>query len=179
MSFPALTKTALLDALPLALACMVYTFLPAPMNELVWCMFVGFCTTKLAGALFENLPHIWCSYLLGIGWALAFWFGYALLAALGLPAWACMLLSIWIVTAALSIVNVGFLQKTWFDIIPLYFPPTFTLFACGGDFAVYPWMVLSIFIGSLFAMVCTAVWIRVESSTKNREPAGKPAAEAK
>ena len=178
MSFPTLFKAAFLDALPLAIVCMIYVFLPAPMNELVWCMFVGYCTTKLSGAVFKNLPHIWCSYVLGIFWALAFWFGYVLLATIGLPAWACMLLSIWVVTAILSIVNVGFLQKTWFDVIPLYFPPTFTLFACGGDFTVYPWMVLSIFIGSLMAMVCTAVWVRVESSAKKDEAAGQAAAEA-
>jgi len=162
-----LFKTSIWGALPCAITCMLYMFLPLPIGGLLWCMFVGYCTTNMNGPTFKNLPHIWGSYALGILWALAFWYGYAWLATF-LPLWAAMLLSIWIVTAALCIVNIGLLKNTVMDILPLYFPSVFTLFACGGDFSVYPWMIVSILIGSLTAMIGTVVWVKVESGNTKK-----------
>ncbi|MEA4807431.1 DUF1097 family protein [Acetobacterium wieringae] len=158
---------SIVSSLPCAVVCMIYTFLPAPMNGLLWCMFVGYCTTNCVGPAIKKIPNILSSYIIGILWALAFHFGFIWLFSLGLSVPIAMLLSIEIVTALLVFVHVGLLQNTWANIIPLLFPCVFTLFASQGDFSIYPFMVVSILIGSLTASFAEPITNLILKPQKN------------
>ena len=142
---------SIISSLPYAVVSMIYTILPAPINGLLWCMFVGYCTTNCVGPSVKKIPNILSCYAVGVLWALAFHYGCVLFMELGLSFTISMLLSVEIVTSLLVFVHVALLQNTWANIIPLLFPSIFTIFACKADFSVYPFMILSIIIGSLTA----------------------------
>ena len=150
-------KTVLLislaGSLPCAIVCMLYTVIPGALGNYVWCIFVGFCTTYLYGATVKDTPKVISSYAVGVIWALAFNYFFIWLLQLGVGSALAMFLDVFVITVVLMFVHIGFLQNTWVNKVPMLFPPVFLIFQCGGDMSVYPYMLISLVVGALTAII--------------------------
>ena len=148
-----LVSYAMISSIPCAAISMIYCWLPAPFNGLLWCIYVGFCTTYLVPEEKRKIRNIYPSYLIGIIWGLAYWYFYTPMIQLFGNGGAAMFFDVWIITALIMVVHIGFIMKKFTNILPLLFPMVFIIFENGGDFGKYPYMVLTIIIGSLTALL--------------------------
>lgn len=145
--------SSIISSVPCAIACLLLTFAPSPLNGLCWCLFAGYCTTYLAGGNLKKMPNIWTSYGVGILWAFVFNYFFVWLLSLGASFSLAMLLDVEICTAVLLFVHIAFLMNTWANIIPMLFPPIFFMFQSGGDLTVYPFMIIALLAGSFAAIM--------------------------
>lgn len=154
MSKKDVAKIAVFCSLPCAVLCMLWGFLPETLSPLMWCMFVGYCTTYLFnGADIRQWPKTAANYGVGVVWALAYWYFFVLLLNLGVNYTLAMFIDVEVITALIMFVHIGFLSKTCLNKVAMLFPAVFCIFECGGNMATYPWMILSVLIGSFCASI--------------------------
>lgn len=154
MSKKTVAKIAILCSLPCTVFCTAWEFLPDAFSSLMWCMFVGYCTTYLFnGADIKQWPKVVANYMVGVLWALAYWYFFVLLLSFGMRYTLAMFVDVEIITALILFTHIGFLSKTCLNKVAILFPAVFCIFECGGDMSKYPYMILSILIGSFCAAI--------------------------
>jgi hypothetical protein len=144
-------RSSIMGSVPFAVLGGLFT-LASPYMK-VWCLAMGFCIAYCANLKFKDLIDLALSLLVGIIWAFAFWYSWLLFLHIEMGQLPAMLFSLLIVNAALLYVHTRFLHNTPLRRIPLHFPAIFSLFECGADMTVYPFMLLAIFIGASAALV--------------------------
>lgn len=150
---------SLIFSIPCSIVSGVFVLIPA-FHSLIWCFFIGFFVTFAKGASFKNLPNYIASQTAGWVWAIVYFYTVVFFMNYMSGALA-MFLGVYIVTVVLCIIHFGFLSKTWFNVVPMLFPPVASFFAVKEDLQLIPTLAASLIIGMIIAMISHALWEKV------------------
>ncbi len=147
---------AVVRGLAFALVTALYFLLP--IQEYLWCVYVGFFLTMALGTDYKKIPSYICSLLAGYGWAFLYLNAGGWLALL-LPfsTTVCVVIAEFILTAGLLFVHLTFFSGRLFGTIPAVFAAIATVFATGQGIGAAPACSVSVIIGILMGFGTT--WV--------------------
>lgn len=150
---------SLIYSVPCAIVSGFYMLLPAPMNSILWSMYIGFFITNALGPNIKKLPGYLVSQFVGWGWALAYTYAVVFFMAnlkMSLP--ISMTLGVFIVTVLLCIIHFGFFFNSKYNIVPMMFAPVASYFAIQMKPDMITYLAASLAIGCVCAIGSMALW---------------------
>lgn len=160
---PVINTIAIVRGLAFALVTALYFCLP--IQDYLWCVYVGFFLTMALGTDYKRLPSYICSLIIGYGWAFLYLNAGGWLALiLPLDVKVCVVIVEFILTAGLLFIHLTFFSGTWLGTVPAVFAAVATIFACGQGMTAAPAAGISVIIGILMGFGTT--WIIDKINTK-------------
>ncbi len=153
---PVINTIAIVRGLAFALVTALYFILP--IQEYLWCVYVGFFLTMALGTDYKKMPAYICSLLSGYGWAFLYLnAGSWLSLALPFEVQVCVVISEFILTAGLLFIHLTFFSGGLLGTVPAVFAAVATIFATGEGMAAAPACGASVIIGILMGFGTT--WV--------------------
>ena len=166
---PVINTIAIVRGLAFALVTALYFILP--IQEYLWCVYVGFFLTMALGTDYKRMPSYICSLLSGYGWAFLYLYAGSWLALLlPLPVQVCVVIVEFILTGGLLFIHLTFFAGGLLGTVPAVFAAVATIFASGGGIVAAPACGGSVIIGILMAFGTTWVIDKVNAqrASKNK-----------
>lgn len=152
----------------LAFALVTALYFCLPIQEYLWCVYVGFFLTMALGTDYKKMPSYICSLLAGYAWAFLYLNAGGWLALiLPLPVNICIVITEFILTGSLLFIHLTFFSGTWLGTVPAIFAAVATIFACGKGMSAAPAAGTSVIIGILMGFGTT--WIIDKINTKREK----------
>ena len=153
---PVINTIAVVRGLAFALVTALYFCLP--IQDYLWCVYVGFFLTMALGTDYKRMPSYICSLISGYAWAFLYLnVGGWLALILPLPIQTCVIIVEFILTAGLLFIHLTFFAGGLLGTVPAVFAAIATIFACGQGMAAAPAAGASVIIGILMGFGTT--WV--------------------
>lgn len=162
---PVINTIAIVRGLSFALVTAIYFCLP--IQNYLWCVYIGFFLTMALGTDYKKMPAYICSLIAGYGWAFLYLNAGSWLAAiLPVPLNVCIVIVEFILTAGLLFTHLTFFSGGLLGTVPAVFAAVATVFATGQGIGAAPACGGSVIIGILMAFGTTWVIDRVHARRK-------------
>ena len=153
---PVINTIAIVRGLAFALATALYFCLP--IQEYLWCVYVGFFLTMALGTDYKRMPSYICSLIAGYGWAFLYLNAGGWLAdILPLEVKVCVVIVEFFLTAGLLFIHLTFFAGGLLGTVPAVFAAVATIFATGQGISAAPACGASVIVGILMAFGTT--WV--------------------
>ena len=153
---PVINTIAVVRGLAFALVTAVYFCLP--IQDYLWCVYVGFFLTMALGTDYKRMPSYICSLLSGYAWAFLYLNAGGWLAMLlPLDVKVCVVIAEFILTAGLLFIHLTFFAGGLLGTVPAIFAAVATIFASGIGMSAAPAASISVIIGILMGFGTT--WV--------------------
>jgi len=151
----------------LAFAFVTALYLCLPIEQYLWCVYVGFFLTMALGTDYQKLPSYICSLIAGYGWAFLYLnAGSWLTAVVPVPVNVCIVIVEFILTAGLLFIHLTFFAGGLLSTIPAIFAAIATIFATGQGIGAAPACGFSVIAGILMAFGTT--WVIEKVNERKR-----------
>ena len=159
---PVINTIAIVRGLAFALVTALYFILP--IQEYLWCVYVGFFLTMALGTDYKRMPSYICSLIAGYAWAFLYLNAGGWLALiLPFSVTICGVISEFILTAGLLFIHLTFFAGGLLGTVPAVFAAVATIFATGQGIGAAPACGGSVIAGILMAFGTTWVIDKVNA----------------
>ena len=159
---PVINTIAIVRGLAFALVTALYFILP--IQEYLWCVYVGFFLTMALGTDYKRMPSYICSLIAGYGWAFLYLNAGGWLALiLPFEVQVCVIISEFILTAGLLFIHLTFFAGGLLGTVPAVFAAVATIFATSQGIGAAPACGGSVIAGILMAFGTTWVIDKVNA----------------
>ena len=148
----------LLNGVLLGLVKCFYMLMPAPMNELLYCTFLGFTVTTVCGAQWKKTGHYLGGFGVGILFTEAYIWTEKLFLKGNLPELMECVMAFAVVSFLIEISNILVTRDTPFGMIPLQFAVVIGVFSRKGQDISY--VMAALVIGMAVAIVSKSIYLK-------------------